>query len=100
MTSVFVLLSSGMSKEIGIVKDCTTDEKVRRFAKDIVRETAESGDTSQITKYITQKFEEAFDGKWGCIAGKKCSSYVNYCNNNYIKLKYGELSITIFQSKK
>ena len=88
-----------MANEIVVIEDRTTDEKVRRFATDVARESVEKwGNTREIATNIKQKLDDSFAGSWCCIVGRNFSSYCSYCSKNFIEIQVGEVYVLMFQS--
>ena len=99
---MFLILSYSMSKDIKIIRDTTKDEKVRRFATDVARESVERwGATFATAKYIAEKLDYNFSGKWCCVLGKTAYYwYSHYFNDNFIHVKIGDINVEMFQSSK
>ena len=89
-----------MSSKIKVLKDRTSDEKVRRFLTDIARESVlEWGERSETAKTIQRKLEETFSGKWMCIVGTSyTTSSIYYTRGNLLNIQIGDIDVLMYQS--
>ena len=59
-----------MATGIEVIKFTMTDEKMKRFATDIARESVTKwGVDANTSRNIGQNLRKAFPGKWNCFVG-------------------------------